>query len=209
MSTATLPASGRMATYGWAASTPGVRALRLIIIVLLVPFAVYLVPRVLNLVHLTTGWELPIIRSYNPATLNEAKRAGYLYNPQLAQIAASEQETLAALGSLDQVAVALDKVRGDVASVDQELNILIGQVSGGLQTILNVAVATVQTLLTPIDALNGNLTSINNNTAGDNDAVDAARASITTLINSGASAAAGVSSARQSADAAANIVAPR
>lgn len=208
MSTATLPASGRMATYGWAAAPAHIRVIRLVIIVLLVPFAIYLVPRVFNLVHLTTGWELPIIRSFNPATLNAAKRAGYRYNPQLASIEASEEKTLASLNSLDLVATDLDRVRADVAGVNSELNILIGQVSGGLQNVLNLAVGQVNALLPPIDTLLSNLGRTDSVVVSANNAITSARSELAVVVSSARSAAGYVHSARQSADAAANIVAP-
>jgi hypothetical protein len=197
-----------LATYGWAAAPAGIRLLRLLIIVALVPFMIYLVPRVFNLIHLTTGWDLPIIRLFNSTTLNDVKRYGYRYNPQLASIESSEEITLAALNSLDGVAANLDKVRGSVASVNNELNILIGQVSGNLQNVLNLAIGQVNALLPPIDELNNNVRAIDASVNQAGAYVASARSAITELINTGASAAAGVHSARQSADAAANIVAP-
>lgn len=110
--------------------------------------------------------------------------------------------------AIDLVATDLDRVRADVAGVNSELNILIGQVSGGLQNVLNLAVSQVNALLPPIDTLLSNLRRTDSVVVSANSAITSARSELAVVVSSAGSAAGYVHSARQSADAAANIVAP-
>lgn len=170
-----------------------VKAVRAVLLLALVPLAFYLVPRVVNLV-------------VTPDRLDHSVVYAHRYNPQLMDVVKNEQVTNASLTKLDNVSQSLANVRATVAKVDNGLVVLVNQVRGQLQNVLNASDAEVTNMLHALDALAGRIANLNGPIDGAASAVHSARSQIAAIISEGKFTAGNVGEARRSAERAANDV---
>ncbi len=119
----------------------------LIIVAVAVIAALYLYPRVYDLVAM-------------PYRLDAAVTSADSYNPALDEIVAHEQVTLAAFDALDDMDAALTKVKAIDADVDRELAVLIGQIREDIQVTLRKANTNVTALVGQLDALTAHVQNL-------------------------------------------------
>lgn len=169
-------------------STPrGIKIVRVVLILALVPLSFYLAPRVFNLV-------------VTPDRLDQTIVHAASYNPDLHSLVEREYVTLGSLDKLDSVATSLKKVRGTVAEVSGELVTLVDQITQDVQGVLNLSDAEVRQLLARLARLQSGLDGLHGPVGGAAEAVAENRAQIAQIIREGRSTGSDVHDARGSAD---------
>jgi hypothetical protein len=167
---------------------------RVVLIALLVPISLYVAPRVVALVG-------------TPTNMDQAIAYGYRYNPRLPILIHEEQQTLGELSALDRMNAALVRVRGTDAEVASQLRILIGQVRGNVQQLLNHTNSNVSVLLRSLQVLEAQLSSLHDPVHRTRSDLAADRRRLSDIIDVARMIAATVDTARKSADAGANNIA--
>ena len=166
--------------------------IRCLVLLALIPVGVfYLIPRIYNL-------------TATPYRLDQAVVSASNYNPALDGIVAHEKVTLAAFDALAKMKTSLADVQSTDATVNAELNTLIGQISGDVQATLNQAGANVTDLVASLDTLTGHIDSLTNPVDGASAALDGNRATLAAILDDANATAAKVHSARVSAESSAN-----
>jgi len=124
-----------------------VLAARAVVVILLVPLGFYAIPRAISLVEIPTAFD-------------ESLDHGRAYNPRIVAIVDHERNTLAALAALDRIDAALGRVRRTDAAVTGQLQTLVGQIRTQVQPVLNQTNVQVDGLLSSLDDLEVQLTSL-------------------------------------------------
>lgn len=173
----------------WSTSTTptGVKAIRLLLVLALVPLSFYLAPRVINLV-------------VTPDRLDQTIVHANAYNPGLHQLVEHEKVTLASLKQLDSVDASLRDVRATVAKVNGELVELINRIRTDVQNVLDLSNAQVETLLARLATLESRLSGLNGPIGEAAEAVQQNRAQLARIIKEGRATGSDVDAASDSAN---------
>lgn len=165
---------------------------RTVVVAALIPIgAFYLAPRVYNL-------------TATPYRLDQAVVSANDYNPALTELVEHEQVTLSAFAALDKMEAALASVQATDAAVSAELTTLTGQITGDLQTTLNLAGANVDDLVASLDTLTAHVDSLQSPIDGATAALDGNTTAMDAILADARSTADKVHSARLSAEESAN-----
>ncbi|WP_241032168.1 hypothetical protein [Rhodococcus pseudokoreensis] len=168
------------------------KVMRGVVLLALIPLGIfYLGPRVYDL-------------TATPYRLDQAVMSANNYNPALAELVEHEKVTLSAFAALDKMKAALASVQETDATVAAELNTLIGQISGDVQSTLDQAGANVDDLVVSLDALTAHINSLQPPVDGATTALAGNRATLASILDDARSTAEKVHSARVSAEESAN-----
>lgn len=178
-------------------STPRRRTVQIILIMAAVIFAaVYLAPRIYNLVATPYRLDHTIVSADN-------------YNPALDTIISHEKVTMKAFDSLDQMKEAIADVQVTDERVHDELNTLTDQISDDVTATLARANVNLGALIGELDGLTGRIDSLSGTVDGTSDSLSRNRTRLAAILDDARRTAAKVHKTRQSADAAANDLSGR
>ena len=174
-----------------APSTPRRRVVQSVLIVAVVVFAaVYLAPRIYNLIATPYRLDQTIVSADN-------------YNPALDTIISHEKVTMKAFDSLEQMKKAIASVQVTDERVHDELTTLTDQISEDIKVTLARANVNLGGLIGELDGLTGRIDSLSGTVDGTSDSLSRNRTRLAAILDDARETAAKVHKTRQSADAAA------